>query len=119
MGGWLRSLLMADDGNSLDMAGLAVLPTGELRETGNPWMPFELVDADGGVVAPVAAYLKDVQACGRSESTLRSYGMDLLRWFRFCWSADLEWGQVTRAEAADFCRWLTVAGKPGSSVIPG
>jgi hypothetical protein len=45
-------------------------------------MPFELVDADGGVVAPVAAYLKDVQACGRSESTLRSYGMDLLRWFR-------------------------------------
>jgi hypothetical protein len=53
-----------------------------------------------------------VQACGRSESTLRSYGMDLLRWFRFCWSADLEWGQVTRAEAADFCRWLMIAGRP-------
>jgi hypothetical protein len=68
---WLRSLLMADDGDFFDMAGLAVLPTGELRETGNPWMPFELVDADGGVVAPVAAYLKDVQACSRSESTLR------------------------------------------------
>ncbi|MGH3159657.1 MAG: tyrosine-type recombinase/integrase [Streptosporangiaceae bacterium] len=105
---------MAGDGNFSDVAGLAVLPTGELRETGNPWMPFELVDADGGVVAPVAAYLKDVQACGRSESTLRSYGMDLLRWFRFCWSADLEWGQVTRAEAADFCRWLMIAGRPGT-----
>jgi hypothetical protein len=74
-GCWLRSLLMADDGIFLDMAGLAVLPRGELRETGNPWMPFELVDADGGVVAPVAAYLKDVQACGRSEATLRSYSV--------------------------------------------
>jgi site-specific recombinase XerD len=114
IGCWLRSLLMADDGNFLEMAGLAALPRGELRETGNPWMPFELVDVDGGVVAPVAAYLKDVQACGRSESTLRSYGMDLLRWFRFCWSADLEWGQVTRAEAADFCRWLMIAGRPGT-----
>jgi hypothetical protein len=62
IGCWLRSLLMADDGNFLDMAGLAVLPRGELRETGNPWMPFELVDVDG----------------------------------------------------ADFCRWLMIAGRPGT-----
>ena len=61
------------------MAGLAVPLAGGLGETGNPWMPFELVDTDGVVVAPVAAYLKDVQACGRSEATLRSYGTDLLR----------------------------------------
>ena len=74
---------MADDGQFLDAAGLTVQPAGGLRETGDPWMPFELVDADGGVVAPVAAYLRDVQACGRWEATLRSYGMDLLRWFRF------------------------------------
>ena len=64
------------------------------------------------VVAPAAAYLRDVQACGRSESTLRSYGMDLLRWFRFCWAAGLDWDQVTRAEAGDFCRWVRIAGKP-------
>ena len=105
---------MADDGQFLDMAGWRSRRSGGLRETGNPWMPFELVDGDGGVVAPVAAYLKDVQACGRSEATLRSYGMDLLRWFRFCWASGLEWDQVTRSEAADFCRWLMVAGKPGS-----
>jgi hypothetical protein len=69
------------------MEELSVPLAGGLRETGNPWAPFELVGADGGVVASVAAYLKDVQACGRSEATLRSYGMDLLRWFRFCWAA--------------------------------
>ena len=76
-------------------------------------MPFELVDAAGAVVGPVAVYLRDVQACGRSEATLRSYGMDLLRWFRFCWAVGVEWDQVTRAEARDFCRWLQIAGKPG------
>jgi hypothetical protein len=64
---------MADDGQYLDVTGLVILPAGGLRETGNPWMPFELADADGSVVAQVAAYLKDVQACGRSEATLRSY----------------------------------------------
>ena len=58
---------MADDGQFLDAAGLTVQPAGGLRATGDPWMPFELVDADGGVVAPVAAYLRDVRACGRSR----------------------------------------------------
>ena len=105
---------MADDGQCLDVAGLAVPLAGGLRETGDPWGPFELADAAGAVVGPAAAYLKDVQACGRSDATLRSYGMDLLRWFRFCWAAGLEWDQVTRAEARDFCRWLLIAGKPGT-----
>ena len=105
---------MADDERCLDVAGLAVPLAGGLRETGDPWVPFELVDAAGAVVGPAAEYLKDVQACGRSDATLRSYGMGLLRWFRFCWAAGLEWDQVTRAEARDFCRWLLIAGKPGT-----
>ena len=105
---------MADEEQGLDVAGLAVPLAGGLRETGDPWAPFELVDAAGAVVGPAAEYLKDVQACGRSDATLRSYGMGLLRWFRFCWAAGLEWDQVTRAEARDFCRWLLIAGKPGT-----
>jgi site-specific recombinase XerD len=105
---------MADNEQGLDVAGLAVPLAGGLRETGDPWAPFELVDAAGAVVGPAAEYLKDVQACGRSDATLRSYGMGLLRWFRFCWAAGLEWDQVTRAEARDFCRWLLIAGKPGT-----
>ena len=35
---------MADDGQYLDVAGLVVPLAGGLRETGNPWEPFELVD---------------------------------------------------------------------------
>ena len=106
----LRSLLMADDERCLDVAGLVGSAggwaSGDGRSVG---CRIELVDPAGEVVGPVAVYLKDVQACGRSEATLRSYGMDLLRWFRFCWAAGLPWDQVTRAEARDFCRWLQIA----------
>jgi hypothetical protein len=58
---------MADNGEYLDVAGLTVLLAGGLRETGNPWMPFELADADGCVVAPAAAYLRDVQVLRVTE----------------------------------------------------
>jgi hypothetical protein len=45
---------MTYDGQFPDVAGLAVRQAGGLRETGDPWMPFELVDADGGVVVEYA-----------------------------------------------------------------
>jgi len=48
----------------------------------------------------------------RPATTQRSYGMDLLRWFRFLWSVGIGWDEATRTEARDFCRWLQVAGKP-------
>jgi hypothetical protein len=47
------------------------------------WEPFRFVDGGGAVVVPVVEYLCDLQAAGRSPATARSYGMDLLRWFRF------------------------------------
>ncbi|HZE16251.1 MAG TPA: hypothetical protein VE197_11380, partial [Mycobacterium sp.] len=34
-------------------------------------------------VGAVAAFFSDLLAAGRSQATVRSYGMDLLRWFRF------------------------------------
>jgi integrase len=71
-----------------------------------------MVDAVGDLVTAVATFLKDLQASGRSVSTLRSYAMDLLRWFRFGWAIDVGWDQATRAEARDFCRWLALADKP-------
>jgi site-specific recombinase XerD len=63
-------------------------------------------------VEAVSVYFKDLQAAGRSAATARSYGMDLLRWFRFLWAAGVGWDRATRVEARDFCRWLQTAGKP-------
>lgn len=95
-----------------DLALLEVRQVGSLGETGDPWEPFRLVDPDGGVVQPVSEYLKDLQATGRRAATQRSYGMDLLRWFRFLWAIEVAWDKATRREARDFSRWLQIADKP-------
>lgn len=65
-----------------DLARLAVPLVGGLVAVDDAWEPFRLVDGGGAVVVPVGEYLRDLQAAGRSPATARSYGMDLLRWFR-------------------------------------
>jgi site-specific recombinase XerD len=96
----------------VDAAGLMVPLTGRLVATGDRWEPYRLLDGGGVAVEAARAYFGHLQAAGRSEATIRSYGLDLLRWFRFVWAAGVAWDQVTRAEAREFCRWLVVAGKP-------
>jgi site-specific recombinase XerD len=95
-----------------DLAALVVPQTGRLVATGDRYEPYRLIDGDGAVVAGTAAFFCDLLAAGRAESTVRSYGMDLLRWFRFL-RADggVAWDRATRIEARDFSRWLQVAGK--------
>ena len=94
-----------------DLSVLIVPRTGGVVACGDLWEPVRIVDAAGDPVTAVATFLKDLQASGRSESTQRSYAMDLLRWFRFLWAIEVPWDQATRTEARDFCRWLAFADK--------
>jgi|ERR1035441_6875684 site-specific recombinase XerD len=103
---------MAENGQERDLASLRVPRVGGLRATEELFEPYRLVDAGGATVWPVAEYLKDLQACGRSAATQRSYGMDLLRWFRFLWAAGCPWGEATRVEARDFSRFIQLSAKP-------
>jgi site-specific recombinase XerD len=100
-----------DDLVGRDLGALLVERSGAVVATGDPWEPYRLTDPAGRVVAAVAAYLRDLQAAGRSASTQRSYVMDLLRWFRFLWAVDVAWEQATRLEARDFCLWLALSQK--------
>lgn len=101
-----------EPGASCDLATTAVPQVGRLVATGERWEPYRLLDADGVAVAPVSAYFRELQAVDRSAATVRSYGMDLLRWFRFLWTIGVAWDRATRGEARDFSRWLQVSGKP-------
>jgi hypothetical protein len=56
---------------------------GRLAETRVPGEPYRLVDGAGAVVGPVSVFFRELLASGRSVATVRSYGMDLLRWWRF------------------------------------
>lgn len=71
-----------------------------------------MIDPTGAAVEPVAAYFRDLLARGCAATTVRSYGMDLLRWFRFLWSIDVPWNTATRIEARDYSTWMTLGGKP-------
>jgi integrase len=104
--------MIGTGGSERDLAAIVVPRVGRLEATGDPWKPYRLVDLDGGVVEPVSVYLKELQASGRTVATQRSYGMDLLRWFRFLWAVGVPWDQATRVEARDFCRWVQIGDKP-------
>jgi hypothetical protein len=68
---------------SRDLGALIVPQVGRLVATDNPWEPYRLLDPTAVAVEAVAAWFHDLQAAGRSPATLRSYGMDLLRWLGF------------------------------------
>jgi hypothetical protein len=104
--------MIGEDAPSRDLAELVVAQVGRLVATGDRYEPYRLVDANGVAVDGVTAFFRDLLAAGRSESTVRSYGMDLLRWFRFVWAAEgVAWDRATRIEARDFSRWMQVTGK--------
>ena len=95
-----------------DLAAVVVAQQGTLEATEDPFEPYRLLDPAGKPVAPVAAFLCDLHGSGRPATTQRSYGMALLRWFRFLWAVEVAWDQATRVEARDFSRWIQVAPKP-------
>ena len=95
-----------------DLESLRVERAGSLLATGDRWEPYRLVAPSGAPVGAVSAFFGELQAAGRSASTQRSYGMALLRWFRFLWAIDVSWQQATRVEARDFSRWIHATAKP-------
>ncbi|MET9852225.1 integrase [Streptomyces sp. NPDC006450] len=74
-----------------DLISFVLPQTGALVEMANPAQPYVLLDATGAVVEPVSAFFAELQACSRPPSTIRSYGMDLLRWWRFLNGVGVEW----------------------------
>jgi len=105
--------MIGDGDPERDLAALVVPLSGRLVATGNRYEPYRLLDPGGAVVVAVTGYFRDLLAAGRSESTLRSYGLALLRWFRFCWSdSGVVWDRATRVDARDFSRWLQAGKHP-------
>jgi hypothetical protein len=74
--------MIREDQSSRDLAAVVVPAVGGLVATGDRYEPYRLVDGDGTEIDAVAAYFRDLLAAERAESTVRSYGLALLRWFR-------------------------------------
>ncbi|GGW45360.1 tyrosine-type recombinase/integrase [Streptomyces galilaeus] len=95
-----------------DLKNFVLPEIGHLLKTGDPWEPYQVLDAFGRPIEPAAVYLKDLMAADSSPLTPRSYGMDLLRWWRFLWAFDIEWDRAVREDARDFMLWMKLADKP-------
>jgi hypothetical protein len=67
-------MIIDGDGSDVprELAGLVVPRRGSLEATGDLFQPYRLVDGDGAVVAPVAAFFAELAACGRPATTQRS-----------------------------------------------
>ena len=77
-----------------------------------PLMPYVVVDGAGAGVDAVNRYLRDRMLGDVSPLTCRSYGYDLLRWFRLLWLLEVDWDKATEAEAAVLAGWLRNADNP-------
>jgi len=109
----IHSRAMGDpESGKRDLATLVVSDVGRLEATGDRWVPFRLLDANGVVVEPVAAYFAELQAADRRPGTIRSYGHDLLRWWRFLAAVGVDWDRATSIEGRDFARWMMLVDKP-------
>ncbi|HMK96378.1 MAG TPA: hypothetical protein VK425_02465, partial [Acidimicrobiales bacterium] len=78
-------------GDPTDLSLLVVPLVGSLEATRDPFRPYRLLDAAGAPVPAAGAYFAELAACGRPAATQRSYGIDLLRWFRFLAALDVTW----------------------------
>ncbi|TDP31562.1 tyrosine-type recombinase/integrase [Nocardia ignorata] len=74
--------------------------------------PYRLLDANGAAIEPAARYFVELQATDKRPSTIRSYGSDLLRWWRFLAAIGMSGDKVTPVEGRDFARWMLLADKP-------
>lgn len=94
------------------VAGLVVARTGAVKPTDDPTLPWIVLDGAGAAIAPVSEFLRELLACGNSRTSCRSYGYDLLRWFRFLATVDVGWSRAQRAEVRDFVLWLRTSHNP-------
>jgi integrase len=72
-----------------------------------------LLDASGVPVADVSDFFATMLASGASASSLRSYGLALLRWWRFLAAVDVPWERVARVDTRDFVLWMRLVGPAG------
>lgn len=74
--------------------------------------PYVVVDESGAELEPVTRYLRDLALSDMSPLTCRSYGFDLLRWFRVLWALDVCWERATQSEADVMVGWMRTAANP-------
>ena len=95
------------------MEGKADLPrTGGVIRAPGSFPPYVVIATDDAEVELVTAYLKDLALSDMSPLTSRSYGYDLLRWFRLLLALNLVWDSASPSEIDVLVGWMKTASNP-------
>jgi integrase len=88
-------------------------------------LPYVVVDEADGEIEPFSVFLRDLMLGDASPLTCRSYGHDLLRWWRLLGLVGVSWDRATRSEVELLVGWLRSARnrqrerKRGDAAPPG
>ena len=100
-------------GLSRDVTAIEVMAVGQVVVPDGDPVGVALLDAAGEPVPEVADFFASMLASGSSPGSLRSYAMDLLRWWRFLAAIGVPWQQAGSGEARDFVLWMRLVGPSG------
>lgn len=91
-------------------AGRVDLPAfGEVREHSAGKLGWVLVDGAHVRIEPIGAFLRNLSMSDMSPLTTRSYGYDLLRWWRLLTLVDIGWEYASRSEVELLVGWMRLA----------
>lgn len=82
---------------------------GAVRAGTTATLPFVVVDERGEAIESFSAFLRDLILTDMSPLTARSYGNDLLRWWRLLQVLDVEWDRASRSEVEVLVGWMRSA----------
>ena len=85
---------------------------GAVRQNAAGLLPYAVVDEAGREIEVFSVFLRDLVLTDMSPFTVRSYGNDLLRWWRVLELIGLPWDQAGRLEVEVMVGWMRSAVNP-------
>jgi integrase len=85
---------------------------GEVLADSGGAVPFVVVDEAGRPIESFSSFLSELIIGDASPLTCKSYGHDLLRWWRLLRYLEVAWDRATRSEVEVLVGWLRVAVNP-------
>lgn len=91
---------------------VGLVAVGSVRRNNDGLLPYLVLDEDGQEIEAFSLFLRDLVLTDMSPLTVRSYGNDLLRWWRILGLLGIRWDQASRAEVEVMVGWMRSAVNP-------
>jgi len=91
---------------------IGLLAVGSVEARIGVLLSFAVLDDDGAEIEPFSVYLRDLVLSDVSPLRIRSYGNDLLRWWRVLQMLGVAWDGAGVAEVEVMVGWMRSASNP-------